>query len=64
MSQNAMRLAWTRDEVDRRLHDIMRSIHAACIEHGAAAGKIDYVRGANVAAFLKLAEAMRAQGVI
>ena len=64
MSQNAMRLAWPREEVERRLQDIMQRIHAACVEHGRNGSSIDYVRGANVAAFLKVAEAMRAQGVV
>ncbi|TAM89819.1 MAG: NADP-specific glutamate dehydrogenase [Candidimonas sp.] len=65
MSQNAMRLSWLRDEVDGRLKTIMRSIHDACIEHGARAdGSISYVDGANVAAFAKVADAMLAQGII
>ena len=65
MSQNAMRLAWGRDEVDARLHDIMRSIHEACVRHGRRAdGRISYVDGANVAGFVKVADAMLAQGVV
>ena len=65
MSQNAMRLAWDRDEVDNRLHSIMRSIHDACLRHGQRAdGSISYVDGANVAGFVKVADAMLAQGVI
>jgi glutamate dehydrogenase (NADP+) len=65
MSQNAMRLSWGRDEVDSRLHDIMRSIHAACLQHGRRAdGSISYVDGANVAGFVKVADAMLAQGVV
>ncbi len=67
MSQNAMRLAWPGEEVDRRLQDIMRRIHEACVEHGAggghADGRVDYVRGANIAGFVRVAEAMLAQGV-
>ena len=63
MSQNAMRLAWGRDEVERRLHDIMRRIHEACVEHGQTPAGIDYVRGANIAGFVRVAEAMLAQGV-
>jgi glutamate dehydrogenase (NADP+) len=63
MSQNAMRLAWGRGEVELRLHDIMRRIHEACIEHGQTPAGIDYVRGANIAGFVKVAEAMLAQGV-
>ena len=65
MSQNAMRLAWGRDEGDARLHDIMRSIHEACVRHGRRAdGRISYVDGANVAGFVKVADAMLAQGVV
>ncbi len=65
MSQNAMRLSWTREEVDRRLLEIMRGIHAACLRHGEhTPGKVSYVDGANVAGFVKVADAMLAQGVI
>ncbi|MBD3892843.1 NADP-specific glutamate dehydrogenase [Hydrogenophaga sp.] len=65
MSQNAMRLNWPSDEVDRRLHDIMVGIHEACLNHGRRAdGSISYVDGANIAGFVKVADAMRAQGVI
>ncbi|MDA0188732.1 MAG: NADP-specific glutamate dehydrogenase [Proteobacteria bacterium] len=65
MSQNAMRLSWPREEVDARLHGIMRSIHEACLQHGRRAdGSISYVNGANVAGFVKVADAMLAQGVI
>jgi glutamate dehydrogenase (NADP+) len=65
MSQNAMRLMWDRNEVDARLHGIMRSIHEACLRHGQRAdGSVSYVDGANVAGFVKVADAMLAQGVI
>jgi glutamate dehydrogenase (NADP+) len=65
MSQNAMRLSWPREEVDTRLLGIMQSIHAACVQHGQRAdGSISYVDGANVAGFVKVADAMLAQGVI
>jgi glutamate dehydrogenase (NADP+) len=65
MSQNAMRLAWPREEVDARLLTIMRSIHASCVQYGRRAdGSISYVDGANVAGFVKVADAMLAQGVI
>ena len=65
MSQNAMRLSWPREEVDARLFDIMKGIHAACAQYGQQAdGKISYVNGANIAGFVKVAEAMLAQGVI
>ena len=64
MSQNAMRLAWTHAEVDERLHLIMKDIHGNCVRHGKRKdGRINYVDGANVSAFVKLADAMRAQGV-
>jgi glutamate dehydrogenase (NADP+) len=65
MSQNAMRISWPREEVDARLHAIMCSIHDACVQHGRRAdGSVSYVNGANVAGFVKVAEAMLAQGVI
>ncbi|MDO9198568.1 NADP-specific glutamate dehydrogenase [Rhodoferax sp.] len=65
MSQNAMRLSWPREEVDARLHGIMRSIHEACLQHGRRAdGSVSYVNGANVAGFVKVADAMLAQGVV
>ncbi|HJV76343.1 MAG TPA: glutamate dehydrogenase, partial [Noviherbaspirillum sp.] len=65
MTQNAMRLSWGRDEVDERLHTIMRDIHDACIKHGERAdGTISYIDGANIAGFVKVADAMLAQGVI
>lgn len=63
MSQNSLRLAWTREEVDEKLHNIMVSIHEACITHGTQEdGYVDYVKGANVAGFIKVADAMIAQG--
>ena len=63
MSQNSLRLSWTREEVDGRLHGIMNSIHMACVEHGAdASGYVNYVKGANIAGFIKVADAMLAQG--
>ncbi|HEX6319424.1 MAG TPA: glutamate dehydrogenase, partial [Burkholderiales bacterium] len=63
MSQNAMRLSWTRGEVERRLQDIMRGIHETCVRHGEAGGVVDYVRGANIAGFVRVADAMLEQGV-
>ncbi len=63
MSQNAMRLSWTREEVERRLQDIMRGIHATCVRHGEDGGSVDYVRGANMAGFVRVADAMLEQGV-
>lgn len=65
MSQNAMRLSWPREEVDSRLHCIMVGIHEACLEYGRGAdGRVSYVNGANIAGFVKVADAMLAQGVI
>ena len=65
MSQNAMRLSWGRDEVDSRLHEIMCNIHEACLTHGRRPdGSVSYVNGANIAGFVKVTEAMLAQGVI
>ncbi|MEQ6436827.1 NADP-specific glutamate dehydrogenase [Comamonas sp. w2-DMI] len=65
MSQNAMRLSWTRDEVDARLLVIMQGIHAACLKYGKREdGTVSYIDGANVAGFVKVADAMLAQGVI
>ena len=64
MSQNAMRLSWSREEVDARLLCIMKNIHATCVQYGAqAGGRINYVHGANIAGFVKVADAMLAQGV-
>ncbi len=68
MAQNAIRLSWTAEKVDRRLHDIMLNIHEACVVHGEhrerEQGVINYVEGANIAGFIKVADAMIAQGVI
>jgi glutamate dehydrogenase (NADP+) len=64
MSQNAMRLHWTAGEVDERLHGIMQNIHHACVHYGEENGRINYVKGANIAGFVKVAEAMLAQGVV
>lgn len=65
MSQNSLRLSWTREEVDNRLHGIMKDIHTQCIIHGKGKkGYTDYVKGANIAGFVKVGDAMIAQGVI
>ena len=65
MSQNSERLKWTREEVDNYLHRIMDDIHANCVKYGTEAdGYINYVKGANVAGFLKVAKAMMAQGIV
>ena len=65
MSQNALHLSWTAEEVDQRLHQIMHAIHAQCLKYGTQPdGYVNYVKGANVAGFMKVAKAMLAQGVI
>jgi len=64
MSQNSQRLSWTREEVDRRLQDIMINIHESCVKYGKEDKYINYVKGANIAGFVKVAEAMLAQGVV
>ncbi|MGI6073514.1 MAG: NADP-specific glutamate dehydrogenase [Fermentimonas sp.] len=64
MTQNAMHISWTNDEVDKWLHQIMGDIHAQCKTYGAQDGYINYVKGANIAGFMKVADAMMAQGVI
>lgn len=64
MTQNAMRLSWSREEVDRRLRDIMRQIHETCVEYGQEDGAINYVKGANIGGFVKVAEAMLSYGVL
>ncbi len=65
MSQNSLRYNWTREEVDGKLHQIMNDIHASCVEYGTQAdGFVDYVKGANIAGFVKVADAMLDQGVV
>ena len=65
MSQNSLRLSWTAEEVDERLKKIMLDIHASCVKYGKdATGYVDYVKGANIAGFVKVADAMLAQGVV
>ncbi|MDR1155367.1 MAG: NADP-specific glutamate dehydrogenase [Bacteroidales bacterium] len=65
MAQNSMRLPWSREEVDERLHSIMKNIHATCVKYGTdASGYIDYVKGANIGGFVKVANAMMAQGYV
>lgn len=65
MSQNSIKLSWTREEVDARLHQIMKSIHESCVKYGTQPdGYINYVKGANVAGFMKVANAMMAQGIL
>ena len=65
MSQNSLRLSWTAEEVDDRLKNIMLAIHASCVQYGSDGnGYVDYVKGANIAGFVKVADAMLAQGVV
>ena len=64
MSQNSLRLSWSREEVDQKLHGIMKSIHEACVKYGSEGTHVDYVRGANIAGFVKVADAMIAQGIV
>jgi glutamate dehydrogenase (NADP+) len=65
MTQNSMRMSWTAEEVDQRLHQIMSGIHSQCVKYGKEPnGYINYVKGANVAGFMKVAHAMMAQGIV
>ncbi len=64
MAQNSLRYSWSRDEVDKRLQTIMKDIHQSCISFGNEKGFINYVKGANIAGFVKVADAMLAQGVV
>ncbi len=65
MSQNSMRLGWTAQEVDEKLNQIMINIHNTCVKYGTEAnGKINYIKGANIGGFVKVADAMLAQGVV
>jgi glutamate dehydrogenase (NADP+) len=64
MSQNSMRYGWSREEVDAKLHDIMIQIHKTCVKYGQKGDFINYVDGANIGGFVKVAEAMLAQGLV
>jgi glutamate dehydrogenase (NADP+) len=64
MTQNMMRLSWTREEVDRRLREIMSDIHNKCVEYGTEGNYINYRKGANIAGFIKVADAMVDCGII
>jgi len=64
MTQNSMRLSWSSEEVDQRLHQIMSNIHGQCVKYGKEGDYINYVKGANVAGFMKVANAMMAQGIV
>lgn len=64
MSQNSLRLSWSREEVDEKLQGIMVGIHETCVRHGRAGDHVDYVKGANIGGFVKVADAMLDQGVV
>ncbi len=64
MSQNSMRINWDRDEVDKKLKNIMKNIHSACLNYGQEKDRVNYVKGANIAGFIKVADAMLDQGVV
>jgi len=64
MSQNSLKLSWSREEVDEKLHNIMKSIHSSCVKYGKEGSYINYVNGANIAGFVKVADAMLDQGLI
>lgn len=65
MTQNAMHISWDAAEVDRRLHTIMHNIHNQCVKYGTQPdGYVNYVKGANIAGFMKVAKAMMAQGIV
>ena len=64
-SQNSLRIAWSREEVDARLHEIMRRIHSTCLQYGRQPdGFVNYVQGANIGGFVKVADAMLAYGIV
>ena len=64
MSQNSMRINWSAQEVDDKLSEIMKSIHAQCVKYGQNGNKIDYIKGANIGGFIKVANAMLDQGCV
>ena len=65
MNQNSMKISWTREEVDEKLKGIMYAIHESCVKYGTESdGYVNYVKGANIAGFMKVAKAMMAQGVL
>ena len=64
MTQNSMRMSWSAEEVDEKLHTIMKGIHEQCMKYGQEDGYINYVKGANIAGFMKVANAMMAQGIV
>ena len=65
MTQNSIKLSWSSEEVDEKLKSIMKNIHEACVQYGTEPdGYVNYVKGANVAGFMKVAKAMMAQGIV
>ena len=64
MSQNSMRLNWSREEVDDKLKNIMKNIHSQCVNYGKTDSSVNYVKGANIAGFIKVADSMLDQGVV
>ena len=64
MSQNSMRLSWSREEVDAKLQGIMKAIHASCVKYGKKGDYVNYIKGANIAGFKKVADAMLDQGIV
>ena len=64
MTQNSMRFNWSREEVDARLKGIMENIHGTCVNYGKNGKSVDYVKGANIGGFVKVADAMLAQGIV
>lgn len=64
MAQNSLRYSWSREEVDSKLQTIMGDIHQSCVAYGTENGYTNYVKGANIAGFVKVADAMLAQGVV
>jgi glutamate dehydrogenase (NADP+) len=64
MSQNSIRMNWPKEEVDMYLHRIMKEIHDTCVKYGKVGDKVNYVVGANVGGFVKVADAMLAQGIV
>jgi glutamate dehydrogenase (NADP+) len=64
MAQNSLRYSWTREEVDEKLKEIMIKIHKKCLKYGKEKDYVDYGKGANISSFIKVADAMLAQGVV
>ncbi|MCJ8273282.1 MAG: glutamate dehydrogenase, partial [Psychrosphaera sp.] len=64
MSQNSMRISWSSEEIDQRLQDIKKSIHDQCVKYGTEGEEVNYLKGANIAGFVKVADAMLSYGVV